>query len=971
MVDFKINVIVDPSRVPSGTRPVVRELDALSNKANQVRKNLGLTFGALAGGAAIFSAVRSIASFEEAIATAGAVSRSTGAEFEALRDKALELGISTRFTATQAADALVFLSRAGFSVSESLVSVGDTLLLAQAGGLGLAEAADITANTLRGFTLAANESARVVDVLVATTNSANTNVTELGQAMKFVAPVAAGLNQSIEQTAAGLGVLADAGLKATLGGTGLRRVLAELESPGSTFRKILDEVGISAKEIAPSQNELVDILERLRDAGIDTGQALEIFGQRGGPAFQVLISNIDKVSTLTDQLEDKLGRTGGEAKRVADIIDNTLKGALFRTASAIEGFVLALGQAGTSDVIIAGLDGISASFRFLASNADALQVALLALTAGGLAKLISVVGAAALPSIRSFALALVLARGNIIAVTGAASASIGVFTAFAAAVAAVAASAKFQSGILEDIERSINNLADDAGFARVGLQIRQATQELELLQAAIDKQSDRGFGASEAQIARVEKLKNTISDLKGEVRAAADAERERIEREARGAAITEASIARLERRQAALRALTKEQEASAALSEELDKLLEAGALPTSDEKDRIEALIRENTALDAQKQLYDEIRGPANALQETQKSLEQLFARGAITANEYAIKLQEIKEALKPEKIENPLLDLVKENQALADRINKGDLFADAIALENDLRERGIAITREIQDQIAAEVLKKKQLTEQEEKLEEAQRKRTQTAERDQRDIERLAERINIQAQLLEQELQINAAVEQGLITREQAALALEDLNLRGLESSIALGDGFSRAFIKIAQEARDLASVGENIVNVFADAATDAIATFAETGKFQFKEFASAILSDLARILARLLVVQAISAFLPGGAALGGAAVSAAPALGGGGGRARGGTVQPDRSYVVGEDGPELFQPGRTGQIIPNQAGQQQQSPMGVTIVNVQSEDQVPNAINRGIATEAIINVLASNKDRVNQVLS
>ena len=141
----------------------------------------------------------------------------------------------------------------------------------------------------------------------------------------------------------------------------------------------------------------------------------------------------------------------------------------------------------------------------------------------------------------------------------------------------------------------------------------------------------------------------------------------------------------------------------------------------------------------------------------------------------------------------------------------------------------------------------------------------------------------------------------------------------------------------------------------------------FATTGQLNFKEFANAILNDLIRIIARLLVVQALNA------AFGGGVGTAAGAFSGlAGGRQDGGTVQPARSFVVGENGPELFVPDRTGTIVPNAKDQApQQEPMVVQIVNVKDPDEVPNTIASGAATDAIINELAANKDRVNQAIS
>ena len=972
MVDFRINVVVDPSRVGPGTRVVEQKLTRVNNKADQLRRTLGLTFSALAGGAIIFGAVRSIAKFEESIATARAVTKATSEEFALLSNRAKELGITTRFSATQAADALVLLARAGFSVDEALTAVGDTLLLAQAGGIGLAEAADITANALRGFNLEADQTKRVTDVLVETTNNANSNVSELGQALKFVAPVANGLNQSIERTSAALGVLADAGLKATLGGTGLRRVLAELESPGRELTAILNEAGLAARDVAPSQNELVDILERLKQAGIDTGDALEVFGQRGGPAFQVLVSNTDKLRALNEQIE----KSGDAAKNVANILDNTLNGALFRAKSAIEGLVLGFGEAGASEFLVTALDAISSAARFAARNTDLLQVAMLVLGTGAAVKLSAVLLTKLVPSLAATSGGVVgLSRAMFL--LGTSVRKLGLFftasplgpflvivTSITFAIRQMTKEFEYAAATLRQVEEDAKAVSGEASI------LTNRMRELNEINRAVAKQQERGIEASDGQRAAIARLTAQITGQKDGIREAADAQRELNEREERGAEIVENLIARLERRNTIAAALGEQQKNLVAYQEELNKLEDLGGVANDGEKERIRTLLEQNDALARQQSIYDDIKGPQQEFAQNQAALSALLERNAITAGEYAVKLQELKDAQAPSDVEQTTtaLDSLRvENQLLNARNRLGEELANQLELEYQLRQQGVEITDEIREQIAAELALKAKLTEQQRELNDAKKQAEQDAQREQRNIERLAQRIDVEARLAEQIELVNKAKAQGLITDEQALIALQDLQLRGLEASTALEDGFTRAFLKISKEADDLAAVAEKIVNVFADQATDALVEFATTGKFAFKEFATAILDDIIRIIARLLVLQAIQAVTgTGGGGAGGGIASIA------GARENGGTVQPSRSFVVGENGPELFVPDRTGTIVPNEKSvQQAPAPVNVQVVNVQSEDDIPNAINEGAADDAIINAIARNKDRVNQVTS
>lgn len=936
-----------------------------------LRRTLGLTFAALAGGAIIFGAIRNMAKFSESIAVVRAVTKATADEFEKLELRARTLGITTRFTATQAADAMVLLARAGLSVSETMEAVGDTLLLAQAGGLEMAEAADITASSLRGFGLEAAEVARVTDVLTETANSSNTNVSQLGQALKFVAPIAKGLGQEIEITSAALGALSDAGLKGTLAGTGLRRVLAELASPGRELADILEAAGLELEDVDPKVVGLTQALEELKLASFDTGDALEVFGQRGGPAFAVLVDNIPKIR----ELEKALKASAGEAARVAKIMDETLFGAVKKALSAIEGLNLALGKAGAADLFKSALLAITEVFRFLARNAQVLSVILGTVLATAALKLSFVLLGKLVPAFAVVGASAITTKGVIIGVAQAwaglgtaITTAIPPLLAFAAAYAALTVLSRALRSEFELAEKAFDDLAKDAGFARLGTDITLAKQELKKLNVVIAAQKKRGFGPSESQLARFVMLKKVVVDSTLAARKAADAERERQEREKRGAAITEATISRLTRRRDVLTALTQQAKDLVAFNQELDRLEQAGATPTGEEKERVRRLIEENTALEVQRRIFEEIRGPQNAFLENTAALRALLKKGAISAGEFALKLQELKDSLDtPADLQlTGLEQLEEENRLLARRLEVGKELAAAEAIRDRMIAAGIPVNQAQMDHIIFMVRWRKMLKDALKEQTDAERELQRVQDREQRLVERMAKRININARLLEQEIALEHAKQQGLISTEQQAEAVADLQLRGLEASTSLGDGFSRAFAKISREANDLAQVGEDVVNVFADNATDALVKFAETGQFAFKEFANAILSDLIRIIARLLIVQAIDAAFGGGlGTLAGAGTAIA------GGKADGGTVQPGRSFVVGENGPELFVPDRTGTIVPNQQQTQETKPVTVQVINVKSEDEIPDAINEGGADEAIINALARNKDRVSQVLN
>ena len=364
MVDFRIRIVIDPANAKRGSKEVEGSLDRLNDRAQLLRRTLQRAFLALGGGFIVTRAIRDIANFEQAMSTVRAISAATETQFVALRTEAQRLGATTRFTGRQAAEGMLFLARAGFDTQQILEAIPGTLRLAQAGAINLGRAADIATNILTGFRQETQETSRVVDIMAFVVNSSNTNMEELGDAMKFVAPVAAGLNVSIEEASAAIGALSNNGLKASLAGTGLRRVLAGLESPTSQASKIMRELGVNADQVRISQVGLTEAIRTLGNAGIDAGLALQVFGDRGGPAFEAMRASLPVIEDLIQQLEN----SGGTAERIARIMDDNLNGALLAVASAYEALIFALGDLGPTEQLTQAFYGLAQIIRALAKD---------------------------------------------------------------------------------------------------------------------------------------------------------------------------------------------------------------------------------------------------------------------------------------------------------------------------------------------------------------------------------------------------------------------------------------------------------------------------------------------------------------------------------------------------------------------------------------------------------------------------
>jgi TP901 family phage tail tape measure protein len=318
---------------------------------------VGLGLGAVIG---------TLKNFEFAMSRVRAITGATGLTMKALTDTARDLGGTTVFTATQAAEGMRLLSLAGFEANEAIAAIPGTLNLAVAGAVDLSTAADITASAIRGFNLEADEAARVADVLAKVTTSANTTIEELGNAVKFVAPVAAATGQSIESVAAAIGVLSDAGLKGTLAGTGLRRVLVGLVNVTPKGEKALKNMGLAVEDMNPEVKEITEIFATFRDRAFGTAEAFELFGLRGGPAALVLTQMADRLEELTGSAED----AAGSAQAMADIMRDNLRGDLLLLRSAIEEVILQ--QSGFRDALRDTVQEATLVAQALGGNIDPL-----------------------------------------------------------------------------------------------------------------------------------------------------------------------------------------------------------------------------------------------------------------------------------------------------------------------------------------------------------------------------------------------------------------------------------------------------------------------------------------------------------------------------------------------------------------------------------------------------------------------
>jgi len=295
----------------SGLGAASGALDQLGNQMLKTGKQLSLGI-TLPLGVMGTQAVKAAADFEFAMTRAGVLAGVVGVEgdaaaatFSRMNDKARELGATMPFTATQAAEGMQKLAMAGLDADQVLGSIESTLTLATAGAIDLAEASDIATNIMTAFGMSVEELPRVVDELTATFAGSNTSLTQLAQGMKFVAPIASAAGISFTETSAALGLLGNAGIQATLGGTALRGSITKLLNPSDKAKEALDRLGISVTDSSGNMRSLTDIVGQFEKVGLSASDAMTIFGLRAGPGFTALVNQGSAaLKEMTTELEN-------------------------------------------------------------------------------------------------------------------------------------------------------------------------------------------------------------------------------------------------------------------------------------------------------------------------------------------------------------------------------------------------------------------------------------------------------------------------------------------------------------------------------------------------------------------------------------------------------------------------------------------------------------------------------------------
>ena len=294
--------------------------------------------------------IKTAATFEKSMNKVKALSQATGEDFKNLRNLAMKLGSSTKFSASESADAMAFLAQAGFKTNEILKATPALLDLAAASSTDLARTADIASNVMGAFNIKASETKRVADVFARATAGSNVDMEMLAETMKEAAPLAKNFGASLEETTAAAGLLGNIGIQGSKAGTALKNAFLNLSAPSSQAKKALSALGIEVADENGKMFKFGKIMQNLGTRLADLPQkgrlqALNlIFGKIGVAAA----TNLAKVAS-TGELErftKQMFNTEITAKSMAQTMSQGASGAMTEMKSAMEGLAIAIAGEG-------------------------------------------------------------------------------------------------------------------------------------------------------------------------------------------------------------------------------------------------------------------------------------------------------------------------------------------------------------------------------------------------------------------------------------------------------------------------------------------------------------------------------------------------------------------------------------------------------------------------------------------------
>lgn len=291
--------------------------------------------------------------FESAMSKVGAVSGASAEEMQQLTEKAKEMGESTKFSATESAEAFNYMAMAGWKTEEMLDGIEGVMNLAAASGSDLATTSDIVTDALTAMGYQAKDAGRLADVMAAASSNANTNVEMMGSTFQYAAPLIGALGMSMEDTAVAIGLMANAGIKGDKAGTALRSTLNRLSAPPKQCADEMERLGLSLTDSEGNMKSLNTVMTELRTAfkGLSETEATAAAKHiAGAEAMSGLLAIVNASDEDFQKLTVAVNESAGAAKEMADEMNDNVGGQLTLLQSKIQGIMIKLFTKGSDSM---------------------------------------------------------------------------------------------------------------------------------------------------------------------------------------------------------------------------------------------------------------------------------------------------------------------------------------------------------------------------------------------------------------------------------------------------------------------------------------------------------------------------------------------------------------------------------------------------------------------------------------------
>lgn len=293
------------------------------------------------------AAVKTAADFDSAMSQVAAVSSATGDDLDRLREKAREMGAKTKFSASEAAEAMNYMAMAGWKTEDMLSGIEGIMNLAAASGEDLAATSDIVTDALTAFGLSAKDSGHFADILAAASSNANTNVSMMGETFKYCAPIAGALGFSAKDTAEAIGLMANAGIKSSQAGTALRTIMNNLAGEVKICGSNIGEVTVATTNADGSMRELSDILADCRTAFAGLSESEKAAAAEtlvGKNAMSGFLALMNAAPADIEKLSGAIADCDGTAADMAETMQDNLAGQLTILKSQLEELAISFGE---------------------------------------------------------------------------------------------------------------------------------------------------------------------------------------------------------------------------------------------------------------------------------------------------------------------------------------------------------------------------------------------------------------------------------------------------------------------------------------------------------------------------------------------------------------------------------------------------------------------------------------------------